>query len=86
MNVRLTYQSGQQYSEYLSSIDVKVFRRATRVKVSFKEKGSGWGYSAWSLPSDKAQQLAYAILTACAGDAEPILFCVEEPPTKAVAA
>jgi hypothetical protein len=82
MNVRLVYQSGQQYSEHFSDFDVKVSRGTTRVRASFKEKGGGRGYSAWSLPLDKAQQLAYALLTACAGDAKPVEFGVEEPPTK----
>ena len=82
MKVRLTYQSGQQYTERLSNFDVKITRERTRVRVSFREKGSTWGYSSWSLSPDKSQVLAHAILTACAGDVKPIEFSVEEPPAK----
>jgi hypothetical protein len=89
MNVRLTYQSGQQYTERLSNFEVKVSRRTLRVKVSFSERGQkagSWGYSSWSLPVDKAQLLAHALLTACAGETEPIQFKVEDDSAKAVAA
>lgn len=79
MNVHLTYQSGQSYSQYLSNFEVKVSRStARRVKVSFREKENGQGYASFSLPFDKAQQLAHAILTASAGDVKPIEFTVEE--------
>ncbi|MGC1418347.1 MAG: hypothetical protein WA817_23885 [Candidatus Acidiferrum sp.] len=80
MNVHLTYQSGQSYSETLSNFDVKVSRGPKRVKISFKEKGNGHGYSSLSLQAAKAQQLAHAILTACTGDVKPIEFAIEEPP------
>jgi hypothetical protein len=87
MNIALTYQSGQQYSERLSHFDVKVSRGTKRVRISFTEKGSSWGHLSFSLPPDKAKQLAHAILTTCAGDVKPIEFTVGEAPiNKAVAA
>jgi hypothetical protein len=92
MNVALTYQSGQQYSEYLYNFDVKVKRGTNgekRVRISFAEKESGpgrHGHASFSLPRNKAKQLAHAVLTACAGDMKPIEFDVEEAPTKKVVA
>jgi|SRR6266852_4647271 len=102
MNVHLTYHSGQSYSEHLSNFDVKVsVNSGKRVKVSFREKQppltyhtgqssegqSSEGYAAFSLPVDKARQLAHAILTASEGDVKPIEFAVEESvKTKVVAA
>ncbi len=83
MNVHLTYQSGQSYSEYFSNFDVKVARVNKRVKISFREKGAGHGYASLSLHSDRAEQLAHAILTASTGDVKPIEFAVEEPPKNA---
>jgi hypothetical protein len=91
MNVHLTYHSGQSYSEHLSNFEVKVSENSSkRVKVSFREKEvvtyrtgqavspPSKGYAAFSLPIDKARQLAHAILTASAGDVKPIEFAVEE--------
>ncbi len=101
MNVHLTYHSGQSYSEHLSNFDVKVsVNSGKRVKVSFREKQPPLtyrtgqppphpdeGYAAFSLPLDKARQLAHAILTASEGDVKPIEFAVEESvKTKVVAA
>ena len=84
MNVHLTYQSGQSYSEYFSNFEAKVSRGTKRVKVSLKEKQNGHGYASFSLPLDKAQQLAHAILVAAMGDVKPIEFTVEEPPINKV--
>jgi hypothetical protein len=102
MNVHLTYHSGQSYSEHLSNFDVKVsVNSGKRVKVSFREKQPPLtyhtgqkssergeeGYAAFSLPVDKARQLAHAILTASEGDVKAIEFAVEESvKTKVVAA
>jgi len=92
MNVALTYQSGQQYSEYFSNIDIKVSRGTKgmkRVRVSFREKTDGkQGHVSFSLPPKKAKQLAHAILMACVDDdVKPIEFSMEEAPTnQAVAA
>jgi hypothetical protein len=101
MNVHLTYHSGQSYSEHLSNFEVKVSEiSAKRVKISFREKEPpvtyrtgqvpplpSKGYAAFSLPIDKARQLAHAILTASERDVKPIEFSVEEPvKTKVVAA
>jgi hypothetical protein len=78
MNVHLNYDSGQSYSKYFDNFTVKVSRDVKRAKVSFREKENSRGYAAFSLPFDKAQQLAHAILTACAGDVGPIEFTVSE--------
>jgi hypothetical protein len=87
MNARLTYSSGQQYSETLSDFDIKVLRNGTRVKVSFKTKGSDWGYLSFSLPLAKAQQLAHAINVQVVSDgAEPVRFAVTDTPAKTAAA
>ncbi len=90
MNITLTYQSGQQYSETLTDFTVKVSRAThglERLHVSFRQKEGGHGYTAFSLPRKKAKQLAYAILTACAAEGvEPVEFRVEEAKPKAAAA
>ena len=88
MNVHLTYHSGQTYSEHFSDFGVTVSGGGTkRIKFSFRQKESGGrGYAAFSLPVEKAQQLAHAILTASAGVMQPIEFTVEEPKSKVVAA
>ena len=79
MNVHLTYDSGQSYSQRFSNFNVKVSRsNSKRANVSFREKENSRGYASLSLPFDKAQQLAHAILIACAGDVEPIEFTVNE--------
>jgi hypothetical protein len=88
MNVHLIYQSGQSYSERLTNFDAKITRNnGKRVHISFREKQTGKGYASFSLPFDKAQQLAHAILTASTGDVKPIEFTVDESVgTKSVAA
>jgi hypothetical protein len=88
MNIHLTYESGQQYSERLGNFDVKVSRSGNRIKVSFRQKdSSGHGYASFSLPISKADQLGRAISTCTAADGvEPIQFSVEDAPAKAVAA
>lgn len=80
MNVHLTYESGQSYSEHLANFQVTVKRRNTkRVTCSFREKEDGSAYAAFSLPIEKARQFAHAILAAAASeDVNPIQFRVEE--------
>lgn len=80
MNVHLTYRSGQSYSEHLSNFQVTVKRRnSKRVTCSFREKEASSAYAAFSLPIEKARQLAHAILaSAAAEDVNPIQFEVEE--------
>src|ERR1700686_5004640 len=80
MNVHLTYQSGQGYSQRFSDIKAKVSRGvAKRVTVSFRERGENEkAYASFSLPPSKAQQLAHALLTAAAGEAEPIEFMIDD--------
>ncbi len=88
MNVHLTYHSGQSYSEYFSDFGVKVSAHGNkRIKVAIRQKEPDTkGYASLSLPVEKAQQLAYAILAASPGNAEPIEFSVEEQKPKVVAA
>jgi len=87
MNVHLTYNSGQSYSETLSDFTVKVSGGGMRrLKVSFRQKENGHGQAQFSLPAEKAQQLAYAILAATAGVELPIEFNVQELKPKVVAA
>jgi|HubBroStandDraft_6_1064221.scaffolds.fasta_scaffold02488_10 hypothetical protein len=87
MNVQLTYQSGQQYSEHFAEFKVTVSGGGRkRIRISFKEKESGHGFATFTLPVEKGQQLAHAILAAAAGIEDPIVFEVEEPKPKAVAA
>jgi len=83
MNVRLDYRdSGNSYSEHFSNFKAKVSitESGKRVNISFREKEGGTPYASFSLPAKKARQLAHAMLTASAGDAEPIQFAVEELP------
>ncbi|HXJ14120.1 MAG TPA: hypothetical protein VNH19_17730 [Candidatus Limnocylindrales bacterium] len=87
MNVHLTYQSGQSYSDYFEKFSVTVSGGGMkRVKISIREQKNGRGYASFSLPVEKAQQLAHAILAASAGIEQPIEFTVEESKTKTVAA
>lgn len=89
MNVRLDYSgSGNSYSEHFSKFKVKISNTESgkRVNISFREKQEGSPrekenarpYASFSLPYKKARQLAHAMLTASAGDAEPIEFSIDE--------
>ena len=90
MNVVLRYSSGQQYMESFSKFDVRVSRDHSgtkRVRISMREKSElARGYSAFSLPPNKAKQLAYAILMACASDGTNVEFNVEEISARSAAA
>ena len=89
MNVRLDYRgSGNSYSEHFSKFKVKISNTESgrRVNISFREQQDGTTgekenakrYASFSLPYKKARQLAHAMLTASAGDAEPIQFLIDE--------
>ncbi len=90
MNVRLDYRgSGNSYSEHFFKFKVKISNTESgkRVNISFREKQdegtprereNGKPYASFSLPYKKARQLAHAMLTASAGDAEPIEFSIDE--------
>jgi len=81
MNVRLTYHSGQTYSEAFSEFKVLVWGGGKkRIRVSFTDKNFERSLTAFSLPVDKGQQLAHAILTAASGVQEPIIFDVDDQP------
>jgi hypothetical protein len=84
MNVHLDYNSGQSYSEHFGNFGIKVSGGNTkRIKISFREKGNGRAYASFSLPKEKAAQLAHAILAASVGIDQPIEFSFEEPKPKA---
>lgn len=74
------YHSGQTFSQHFANfaVTVKVLRERRRIYLSVKEKNEGHACASLSLPLAKAQQLAHALLTASAGDVEPIVFEVDE--------
>ena len=80
MNVRLIYQSGVSYSQLFSDIKAKVSRGvAKRVTISFREIGENQrAYASFSLPPNKAKQLAHAILTAADGETDPIELTIDD--------
>ncbi|MGH9861015.1 MAG: hypothetical protein ACRD5F_13425 [Candidatus Acidiferrales bacterium] len=87
MNARLTYWSGQQYSQMLTDFDVIVKRETKRVRITFRQKDGGSSAAAsFSLPLDKAQQLGLAIATAAIGEVKPIEFGVDERVAKSAPA
>jgi hypothetical protein len=87
MNVNLTYQGGISYSQYFDDFTIKVSGGGKkRVKVAFKENGNSNAYSSFSLPREKAVQLAHAILTASAGVEQPIEFVFQERLSSSAAA
>jgi len=85
MNVHLDYHSGQSYSEYFNNFTIKVSGGGNkRIKVSFRDKAErSRAYASFSLPKEKAAQLAHALLAASVGVDQPIEFSVEEPKPKA---
>jgi hypothetical protein len=84
MNVHLDYSSGQSYSEYFTNFTIKVSGGGNkRIKVSFRDKADrSCAYTSFSLPKEKAAQLAHAILAASVGIDQPIEFSCEEPKSK----
>jgi len=87
MNVNLIYESGQAYSQYFDNFGIKVSGGGEkRIKVAFREKGNSRAYASLSLPKEKAEQLAHAILAASTGIEQPIEFAFEEFRPKVVAA
>jgi hypothetical protein len=87
MNIHLDYASGQSYSQYFDNFGIKVSGGGEkRIKVAFREKNNSRAYASFSLPKEKAEQFAHAILAASAGIEQPIEFAFEEFRPKAVAA
>jgi len=87
MNVNLDYDSGQSYSQHFADFKITVSGGgAKRIKVAFREKANSRAYASFSLPKEKAKQVAHAILAATAGIEQPIEFSFEEAKPKAVAA
>jgi hypothetical protein len=89
MNFHLDYDSGQSYSQRFDNFKITVSGGGSkRVKISFREKGNGRSYASFSLPKEKAAQVAHAILAASVGIDQPIEFSFEEakPKTTAIAA
>lgn len=80
MNVKLVYHSGQTFSQYFANfaVSVEASKERRRTYLSIREKHATQACASLSLPPAKAQQLAYALLTASVGDAEPIVFEVDE--------
>jgi hypothetical protein len=56
------------------------------VHISFREKGDSRAYASFSLPKEKAAQIAHAILAASVGVDQPIELSFEEPKPKVIAA
>ncbi len=85
MNVHLDYHSGQSCSEFFNNFTIKVSGGGSkRVRVSFRDKADrSRAYASFSLPREKAAQLAHAILASSAGIDQPIEFSMEEPKPKA---
>jgi len=87
MNINLDYESGQSFSQYFADFKIKVSGGgAKRVKVSFRESGNSRAYASFSIPKEKAEQLAHAILATSAGIEQPIEFSFQEPKPKVAAA
>lgn len=80
MNVHLTYQSGQAYSERLANFKSTISRKnPKRVTCTFREKEAGEAFLSFSLPVAKAKQLAFSILAISASEEmNPIEFAVVE--------
>jgi hypothetical protein len=80
MNVLLDYDSGQSYSQFFTNFKITVSGGgAKRVKVAFREKGDrSRAYASFSLPKEKAAQIAHAILAASVGIDQPIECSFEE--------
>ena len=88
MNVRLTYDSGTEYSQYFPNFKARVTLTGggKRVHVIFRMKdGEGKGNASFTLPYKKARQLAHAMLAASLGDVDPIEFLIEDSLVKTVA-
>jgi hypothetical protein len=87
MHVHLDYESGQSFSQSFHNFKIKVSGGGTkRVHISFRETGDSKAYLSFSLPKEKHEQIAHAILTASAGVDQPIEFSFEEPKSKVTAA
>jgi hypothetical protein len=87
MHVNLDYDSGQSYSQHFANFQIKISGGGTkRVKVAFREHGNSRAYASFSLPKEKAAQIAHAILAASVGIDQPIEFSFEEATPKVAAA
>jgi len=87
MNVHLDYDSGHSYSQLFNNFQIKISGGGTkRVHISFREKGDSKAYASFSLPKEKAAQIAHAILAASVGVDQPIELSFEEPKPKVIAA
>ena len=87
MNVKLDYHSGQSYSEFFSNYKISVSGGSTkRIRIAFKELGDSRAYLSFSLPKEKVNQIAHAMLAAAAGIDQTMECSFEEPKPKTTAA
>jgi hypothetical protein len=86
MNVHLDYASGQSYSQPFDNYKITISGGGEkRIRVAFKEQGSR-AYLSFSLPKEKAKQIAHALLAAAAGIDQTMECSFEEPKHKTTAA
>lgn len=86
MNVNLNYDSGQSYSQFFSSYKITVSGGGSkRIRIAFKESGNS-RYLSFSLPKEKAAQVAHAMLAASVGIDQSMECSFEEPKPKTTAA
>ena len=87
LNVNLNYESGQSYSQFFSNYKITVSGGGSkRIRVAFKENGDNRAYLSFSLPKEKAAQVAHAILAASVGIDQSMECSFEEPRPKPTAA
>ena len=87
MNVNLDYDSGQSYSQFFSNYKITVSGGGTkRIRIAFKESGGSRAYLSFSLPKEKAAQVAHAMLAASVGIDQSMECSFEESKPKPTAA
>jgi hypothetical protein len=87
MHAHLDYESGQSFSQSFLNFKIKISGGGTkRVHISFREKGDSKAYLSFTLPKEKTEQIAHAILAASVGVDQPIEFSFEETKPKVTAA
>ena len=84
MNVNLSYDSGQSYSQRFENFTITVSGGGfKRVRLAIRDKKPGsLAYASLALPAEKWEQVAHAILAAKAGVEQPIEMSHEEPKPK----
>ena len=83
MNVNLDYDSGQSYSQFFSNYKISISGGGTkRIRIAFNERGDSRARFSFSLPKEKAAQIAYAMLAASVGIDQAMECSFEEPKPK----